>query len=72
MMMMKIFFDLLKKTYVFYSSGCQTWAPEFGQSCCQSAHAPSGQPAQPEGREQGKRSQRQHCSQGRQWLGIPT
>lgn len=23
-------------------SGCQTWAPEFGQSCGQSAHAPSG------------------------------
>lgn len=57
---------------LFPFSCCQTWAPEFGQSCGQSAYAPSSQPAQSEGWEQRQWPQCQHRSQGRQWLGLET
>lgn len=57
---------------LFHFSCCQTWAPEFGQSCGQSAYAPSSQPAQSEGWEQRQWPQCQHRSQGRQWLGLET
>ena len=59
-------------SHIFSFSCRQTWAPEFGESRGQSAYAPSCQPAQPKGRKQRQRPQRQHRPKGRQWLGFQT